>query len=122
MNLGDGWEASSSWFFNSGLPFTPIVGNYDKLYLDDLFNVSPIFGSYSPFVILGDQNIKRLPTYHRLDFSLTKKIEIYTTRLSLSLNVLNVYDRKNIFYFDRKTGKQVNMLPFLPTATVRIDI
>jgi hypothetical protein len=36
--------------------------------------------------------------------------------------VLNVYDRKNIFYFDRKTGKQVNMLPILPTATLKVEL
>ena len=122
MNLGADWEVSSSWFFNSGLPFTPIVGYYDKLYMDNLYNVGSQFGSYIPFTILGDRNIGRLPTYHRLDFGITKKLEIYLARIFLSLNIINVYDRKNIFYFDRKTGKQVNMLPILPTATVKIEI
>lgn len=122
FDLGDGWEASSSWFFNSGLPFTPIAGYYDKLYIEDFFNVGAMFGSYSPFTILGDKNIGRLPTYHRLDLSLNKKFKISITDVQLSFNVLNVYDRKNIFYFDRKTGKQVNMLPILPTASLRIEI
>lgn len=122
MELGDGWEVSSSWFFNSGLPFTPIVGYYDKLYIDDLFNVGSLFGSYSPYTILGDRNMGRLPTYHRLDFSVNKKFETYLANIFISLNVLNVYDRKNIFYFDRKTGKQVNMLPILPTASVKIEL
>jgi len=121
LNLGS-WETSISWFYNSGLPYTQIVGYYDKLYLDDLFNVGSLFGNYIPFTILGDRNLGRLPTYHRLDMGITKKIEIYFAKISISVNVLNVYDRKNIFYFDRSTGEQVNMLPILPTATLRVEL
>jgi len=122
VNFGGGWQTSISWFFNSGLPFTEIVGYYDKLYLNDLFNIGSLFGTYTPFTVLGDRNLGRLPTYHRLDFSISKKFTIYFINVSVSVNVLNVYDRKNIFYFDRETGKQVNMLPILPTATLRIEI
>ncbi|MDP2363550.1 MAG: TonB-dependent receptor, partial [Ignavibacteria bacterium] len=28
LNFGKGWESSISWFFNSGLPFTQIIGYY----------------------------------------------------------------------------------------------
>jgi len=122
LNFGGGWETSASWFYNSGLPFTEIVGYYDKLYLDDLFNPGSFFGNYIPFTILGDRNLGRLPEYHRLDLSLTKKIEINPLRIQVSLNVLNAYDRKNIFYFDRNTGEQVNMLPVLPTATLKVEL
>jgi len=122
VNFGSGWQSSISWFFNSGLPFTQIAGYYDKLYLNDLFNIGSLFGTYTPFTVLGDRNLGRLPTYHRLDFGVSKKFTFYFTVISVSVNVLNVYDRKNIFYFDRETGKQVNMLPILPTATLRIEI
>lgn len=122
VNFGRGWQSSISWFFNSGLPFTQIAGYYDKLYLNDLFNIGSLFGAYTPFTVLGDRNLGRLPTYHRLDLSVSKKFTFYFTNVSVSLNVLNVYDRKNIFYFDRETGKQVNMLPILPTATLRVEI
>ena len=33
-----------------------------------------------------------------------------------------LYDRENIFYFKRDTGEKVNMLPFLPTATVKVSL
>ena len=122
FNFGRGWESSISWFFNSGLPFTQIIGYYDKLYVNDLFNTGSLFGSYTPFTVLGDRNLGRLPTYHRLDLSITKKLQLDIFKISLSLDILNVYDRKNIFYFDRKTGERVNMLPILPTATIRIEI
>jgi hypothetical protein len=122
FNFGKGWESSVSWFFNSGLPFTQLIGYYDKLYVNDLFNTGSLFGSYNPFTVLGDRNLGRLPTYHRLDLNITKKFELDIFRILLSLDILNVYDRKNIFYFDRKTGERVNMLPILPTATIRIEI
>ncbi len=120
--FGSGWEASASWFFNSGLPFTQTEGYYDKFYFDNLYNIGPLFGYYKPFTILADPNLGRLPTYHRLDLSLTKNFDISFAKASLSLNVLNVYNRKNIFYFERDTGRIVNMLPFLPSATFKIEL
>lgn len=121
-NLGNEWQTSVSWFFNSGLPFTQITGYYDKLYLGNLFNLGSLYGNYTPFTLLGDQNLGRLPTYHRLDLSLSKKVSLSYADITLSLNILNLYNRKNIFYFDRKTGQRVNMLPILPTATLKIEI
>ncbi len=122
LDLGSGWEASFSWFFNSGLPFTEIVGYYDKLYLNDLYGFGGFYGEYNPYTLLGDPNLGRLPTYHRLDIGITKKFNLGFTKIEVSGNVLNVYDRKNIFYFERDTGKRVNMFPVLPTASIRIEI
>jgi hypothetical protein len=122
INFGAGWETSISWFFHSGLPFTQIVGYYDKLYLDDLYGYGGFYGNYYPYTLLGDPNLGRLPTYHRLDIGLTKKFKIGFTKIEMSVNVINVYDRENIFYFERDTGKRVNMLPILPTALIRVEI
>lgn len=121
-DFGDGWIASASWFFNSGLPFSQILGYYDKLYFENLFFSGGLYGSYLPYTILADRNLGRLPTYHRLDLSLSKKFQIFFTSVYLSLDVINAYDRKNIFYFERDTGEKVNMLPILPTASVKIEI
>lgn len=121
-NMGDDWQSSISWFFNTGLPFTQILGYYDKLYLGDLYNLGSLYGNYTPYTILGDRNLGRLPTYHRLDFNLSKKFSFFFGDITLSLNILNIYNRKNIFYFDRKTGEQVNMLPILPTATIKYEL
>ncbi len=122
VNLGSGWETSASWTFNSGLPFTQIVGFYDKLYFDNLYNAGDIYGYYKPYLVLGDRNLGRLPTYHRLDLSLTKKFKVGFADVSISGSILNAYNRKNIFYFERDTGKRVNMLPLLPTATLRVEL
>lgn len=122
FNLGSGWVSSMIWSFSSGLPFTQMVGFYDKFYLDNPFNNLFNIGNFSPYILLGDRNIGKLPEYHRLDLGITKKTKIYFTNLELSLNLINVYDRKNIFYFERDTGKRVNMLPFLLSGTIKVDL
>jgi hypothetical protein len=38
------------------------------------------------------------------------------------VDVINVYNRENIFYYDRKTGERVNMLPLMVTAVIKVEI
>jgi len=121
-DLGAGWKASVAWVYNSGHPFTQIRGYYDKLNADDIFAGGSILQSYLPYVLLGDRNVARLPDYHRLDLSVSKIFDLNFMKLHLDLSIINAYDRKNIFYFDRKTGERVNMLPILPTATVKVEL
>lgn len=120
--LGDGWRAGLAWIFNSGYAFTPVKGYYDKYEIDNLYETDPRLVNYSIFTMLGEKNIKRLPEYHRLDFTLNKQFKLGFAEVDVSFNIINVYDRKNIFYFKRDTGEKVYMLPFLPTATIRVRI
>jgi hypothetical protein len=116
------WNASIVWSFASGLPFTSLIGYYDKLYMSDFHSSTLLNGYYEPYPILGDNNTERLPVYHRLDFNLSKKLHFGFINVYLELNLINIYNRKNIFYFKRDTGEIVYMLPFLPTATIKIEI
>ncbi|MBA4406414.1 hypothetical protein C0389_03985 [bacterium] len=121
LDLGSGWNTGMVWTYNSGLPFTQIVGFYDKYYFDHFFSgwdTDP----RQPYGILGVQNINRLPTYHRLDFTISKKLRLDPFNFDISFSILNVYNRQNIFYFKRDTGERVNMLPFLPSATIRVEL
>ncbi len=122
LNLGAGWQFSAMWIFNTGRPFTQSLGYYDKLYFDDLYSAGSLLESYRPFSILADKNLGRLPQYHRLDISLSKSFVFSWIKFDLDASIINVYDRKNIFYFDRNTGRRINMLPILPTATIKIEI
>ena len=67
---------------------------------------------------MGDRNIKRLPNYHRLDFTVSKKIDFGFMNLSIDASIINVYNRENIFYYKFESGERVNMLPLLPTVTI----
>lgn len=121
-NLGAGWQFSAIWTYHSGQPFTQLVGYYNKFYVSDLENDWFNVGSYLPYVILSGRNLSRLPSYHRLDVSLSKTFDLGFLKMKLDVSAINVYNRANLFYFERDTGKRVNMLPFLPTATLKIII
>lgn len=119
-NLGSGWIAGAIWNYSSGLPFTQLIGYYDKFYLNDIHGSGIGTGEFDPFSILDDRNLGRLPDYHRLDLSLTKRFEISFSKWELSLSAINVYDRQNVYYFDRKTGEIVYMLPFFISGTIKL--
>jgi len=119
INIGSGWEASALWHYNSGLPFTQIIGYINKLYFEDLGSRSFYL---QPYTLLASKNLARMPDYHRLDIGISKRFTFYDIKFFLDVSVLNVYNRNNLFYFDRNTGDRVNMLPLLPTATIKIEI
>ncbi|MGE5498093.1 MAG: TonB-dependent receptor [Syntrophothermus sp.] len=122
LALEGGWTISAVWTFTTGLPYTRQTGFYDKMQIDDFYNMNGIYNSFYQYLLLDDKNLGRLPAYHRLDVSLGKRFETELANLFLDVSVMNIYDRKNIFYFDRITGKRTNMLPFLPTATLKVEL
>ena len=34
VNIGSGWKTMLTWTYKSGLPYTPIIGYYDKLFFN----------------------------------------------------------------------------------------
>jgi hypothetical protein len=121
-DFGSDWIVSAIWIYNSGLPFSQNMGFYQKMNFDNLWDSQDALELFHPQSILFGKNLGRLPNYHRLDLSLSKKFNIHTVSFILDLSVINVYDRRNIFYFERETGERINMLPILPTATLKIKI
>ncbi|KAF0152096.1 MAG: TonB-dependent receptor plug [Ignavibacteria bacterium] len=122
FDLGNGWNVGASWIFHSGLPYTKIIGYYDKMYIDDYFYQNSYADFRQPYTILGIDNLHRLPEYHKLDITLSKKFDLSFAKVTLDASIINVYNRKNIFYFKRENGERVNMLPFLPTATIKVKL
>ncbi|MCX6170126.1 MAG: TonB-dependent receptor [Ignavibacteriales bacterium] len=122
LNLADDWQISANWAYNSGYPFTQQSGYYDKLSLNNFLNDYRIYNSIFPVTYFANKNAARLPDYHRLDLVLSKNLNLNFMRLHLDVSAINVYNRANIYYFEQTTGKRVNMLPFLLTATMKIEI
>ena len=61
-------------------------------------------------ILYADINQGRLP-YHRLDIALKKEHKISKiSAFNWNLGVTNVYDRANIFYFNRIKYERVNQL------------
>ena len=116
-----GLDVSLRWEFGSGLPFTQSAGYFDRLALTDIFRQGYVHQTGDPYTLLGDKNEARLPPYHRLDVSVTYRFNVLPVHGSFGVHVTNVYDQRNIFYFDRTTGQQINMLPFFPTTTLSLE-
>ncbi len=121
-DLGSGWRTSLAWVYTSGHPFTQVNGYYDKLSIDEISSGNLFLQDFYPLMLLKERNNARLPDYHRLDITFSKQLNFGFAKMNVDLSIVNVYNRKNIFYFDRKTGEQINMLPVLPTASVKIEI
>jgi len=121
VDIGKGWTISSQWAYKSGIPFTKLIGYYDKFNFSDNPNSFSILDMYTRFTLLDERNMGRAPTYHRLDFNLSKRFEFSFMKLFTGLSILNIYDRENLFYFDLESGERVNMLPFLPSIFIRAE-
>lgn len=121
-NTGEGWSFSLMWNYKSGFPFTKLIGYYPKFQFDDAPDYYSILDYYSRFTLLDQRNTGKTPDYHRLDLSISKKFSWRVLDLSVDISALNLYNRENLFYFDRETGERINMLPFLPSITVKVEI
>jgi len=115
-----GLSISLRWEFGSGFPYTQTTGYIDRLTFDGSLPGYFERETGQPFMMLGDKNAARLPNYHRLDAGVTYNFSVLGFEFLAGADVLNIYDNKNIFYFDRLTGQRVNMLPFYPSATLTV--
>jgi hypothetical protein len=115
------FEFTARWEFGSGFPFTPSIGYYDRLTFDDPFGIPVGRQLTEPYLRLGEKNVRRLPVYHRLDLGAQYRFTIGRLRGALGAQIANVYDRANIFYVDRTTGRVITMLPFFPSITISAE-
>ncbi len=112
------WEISARWNFGSGFPFTQTQGFYEKIKFDGIYSdYTSTNGELG--IIYANLNEGRLPAYHRLDLNFKKKFYVSeNSKIEVDLSLVNVYDRKNVFYRDRITGEIVYQLPFMPSLGV----
>ena len=111
------WELGGRWNLGSGLPFTQTQGFYDGQGAQNGISLNYL-GNNGQFLTVqyADINGGRLPFYHRLDVNLKKTIAFKNkTSLEVNAGATNLYNRANVFYIDRITGKRLDQLPFLPT-------
>ncbi|MBE38322.1 MAG: TonB-dependent receptor [Flavobacteriales bacterium] len=111
------WEFGLRWNYGSGFPFTKTQAYYEELNFDNgpNTNINNLNGNLG--IIYSDLNSGRLPDYHRLDVSLkkTSNLDKYGI-LECSLGVTNIYNRNNIFYYDRIDAVRVDQLPIIPSV------
>lgn len=115
--------AGVRWQLGTGMPFTRPMGFDDILdFRQRLPLVNQDRGTRR--VILDRPYGGRLPTTHRLDISLERSFRLSQSgsELNLQMGAINSYDQTNLFYYDVYTHRRIDQLPFMPYATLKMEI
>lgn len=115
------WELGLRWNYGSPFPFTQTLGFYPFVnFLEQGLDTDPKTDNPPLGIIYTDQlNGGRLISFHRLDASLKRTFTFSKTlNMDVTASVTNAYNRRNIFYIDRKTAERVDQLPVLPSLAV----
>lgn len=116
------WQISGRWNLGSGFPFTQTRGLYELPNLHEDINFEYWSANGNLGVAYADLNLGRLPYYHRFDMSFSKTFEFSKyTILEIDLSVTNIYNRRNIFYFDRIDFNRVDQLPIMPSIGINLN-
>jgi len=117
------WEFGARWNFGSGFPFTQTQGFYNNFNYTDGIGTDVYGGQGGIGILYADKrNGGRLPYYHRLDLSIKRTISFSKYgKIEITASATNVYDRPNIFYFDRVRYDRVNQLPLLPSLSMQVQ-
>ena len=113
------WVFSGTWVFGSGRPYTVPESQYGLTLLD---------GETISYIHVGEKNGQRLPAYHRLDLSASRRFETERYFYELNFSVYNAYGRDNVWYrqFDLSelpmVVTDVTTLGFTPSIGFRIGL
>ena len=104
-NFNKKWEMNWQWAFQTGQAFTPILGYY----LENLdYVVESTHGNFN--TIPGSRNSGRYPEFHRLDLGVVRHFNFKKIKMDLYFQIINAYNRKNIFRYIYNMGNQYNGL------------
>lgn len=113
------WEFNARWNYGSGFPFTQTQGFYENFNLSGNIAGDYTTGNGTLGTAFAELNGGRLPAYHRMDVNLKKTLPVGDRSLfEFTAGVTNIYNRENIFYFDRVKFERVDQLPILPSIGV----
>lgn len=118
VKLGN-WTLASTWVFASGAPYTAPESQYSIRLLD---------GTLRSYTHVGAINKNRLPNYHRMDISLSRRYSTSDLIWDLGLSIFNLYDHTNVWYrqFILDTSpmiiRDVTTLGFTPTVSLKVNL
>jgi len=130
--LNEKWSFNVSWVYQTGLPYTPVVGRQltSTTEVDDEGNQE-----YVESFIYGERNSSRMKDYHRLDIGATLTTKTKRGRKAQwNFSVYNVYNRHNpssYYYgyskdliggYNHSTLKQyqTSFFPIIPTVSYKV--
>ncbi len=112
------WDFSARWSMGSGFPFTQTQGFFEKIdFLQNGSQTNYVNQNGNLGILYAEEvNGGRLPYYHRLDLSVKRRWQFNNKALlEGSFSVINLYNRRNVFYFDRIRFAAIHQLPIIPS-------
>ena len=97
--LSNNWDLNFKWTYQTGQPYTPIIGYYQESFppSENQFEVIP-----------GGRNSDRYPNYHRLDFGAVRHYNWNGMKIDLFIQIINLYWQKNISLYNYIFGDSNN--------------
>ena len=115
------WKTDFRWNLGSGFPFTQTQGFYENITFTNGINTDYTTINGELGIQYAELNKGRLPYYHRLDISISKKLKLNNNvNIDITASITNAYNRENIFYFNRIKYERINQLPIMPSIGVSI--
>lgn len=99
------------WKITSGLPYTSITGFYGIITPDPYHLPNYVAQQLNSQVDFGKLNTARLPGYQSLDVSAAYDLSLAGVHFTLTGTIINLYNKRNVFYINNVTGDVVYQLP-----------
>jgi hypothetical protein len=119
VDLGRGWEATAAGSYATGQAYTVPSGRYQTPGF-------PFGDGVVDGLFVNGLNTSRLPPYHRVDVGATKRGRWSFADYELQLQLVNVYNRRNLWFFvydfDENPVEvtEVRQLPVLPNVSLSL--
>lgn len=119
---------SGNWVYRTGYVTTLPSANY-KAYNEPFYDPDGSTPSVETVDYIGERNNYRMPSYHRLDLSMTHTKKKRWGERSWNISVYNAYNRMNPFFmqlsspgsfYDDRSKRalyQVSLFPIIPSVS-----
>jgi hypothetical protein len=120
-----GLTANAHWSYGSGMPYTATSGYFRHWAYNYPYGFPNPNYDYNWEEIGSGKNLARYPDYHRLDLGLQKSFKLKGSKLDLNLEVINVYDQKNLLLYqwdyDQPVPQRIStyQFPLLPSLGLK---
>ena len=121
------WALGTHLGVATGTPYTGWAGVMNRYRYDPVRNTWGGPRSDGEEVVRSGRNTERFPFYWRLDLSAERRFDVGGATLRPYVNVVNVFNRKNVFLYTLGTNvdppvvKGASQFPFLPSFGMRVE-
>jgi len=95
--INEKWAVNLTWVYQTGLPYTPILGR--QLTQNTMPDENGNYGYYE-VLLYGERNSAHMRDYHRLDVGATLNTTTrHNHKATWTFSICNLYNRRNPYYY-----------------------